>query len=249
MKYWIVLAGLIAVVGWCGEPRKIVPMQSSPDQIYLHLRDRKTVLPASDCSPLDLSACNPQKGARPVTDISLRYIQLDADPELEAILLTQAPEEWTYMVFVFDKQRQWNLVGSFNCYRNCHVDRFVQVARLIDTSPVMLLIGRDQSGSAGYSMALEGFVLNGGKLYPSLQITELQAMVFPQPNRLEERLYEKGGRLIVESIRQDGKKGQQSRTCSVMRWDQRRLEFVEEAGNSGPCDLKAARKLPIHFLR
>ena len=65
-----------------------------------------------DCKALDLWECHPDDPTR-VTDVSVRWVQLDDDPELEAIIVTQAKSENTYAAFVFDKKGTWSLVGSF----------------------------------------------------------------------------------------------------------------------------------------
>jgi len=43
----------------------------------------------------------------------MRWVQLDEDPELEAILVIEARAEHTYAAYIFDKNGTWNLVGSF----------------------------------------------------------------------------------------------------------------------------------------
>ena len=45
--------------------------------------------------------------------MSVRWVQLDEDPELEAILVTEAKAENTCAAYIFDKRGAWNLVGSF----------------------------------------------------------------------------------------------------------------------------------------
>src|SRR5260370_35732114 len=95
-----------------GQSLPVRPMQMDPDQLARSLRTREPLIPATDCHALDLRECNPDEPAR-VTDISLRWVQLDDDPELEAILVTEAKAENTYAAYVFDKQGMWNLVESF----------------------------------------------------------------------------------------------------------------------------------------
>ena len=69
-------------------------------------------MPIADCTALDLWECHSDYPER-VSDVSLRWVQLDDDPELEAILIVEAKAEWTYVAYVFDKQESWKMVGSF----------------------------------------------------------------------------------------------------------------------------------------
>ena len=118
----------------------LVPMRMDPDQLLRSLRDKTPAMPRADCGALDLPGCQPEE---PVSDISLRWVQLDDDPELEAILITETKAARTYFAFVFDKQAAWNMVGNFNCYRNCDVNQLIRVQRLTGDSPSLLLLYRD----------------------------------------------------------------------------------------------------------
>lgn len=60
----------------------VIPMQNNdPDQLAQNLRLKKP-LPAADCNALDLWECHSDEPTR-ITDISVRWVQLDEDPELE----------------------------------------------------------------------------------------------------------------------------------------------------------------------
>jgi hypothetical protein len=84
----------------------VVPIQSAPDQLARCLRDRNVSMPAADCKALDLWECHPDEPAR-VKDITVRWVQLDDDSDLEAVLLTEAKAEHTYAAYAFDKQSTW----------------------------------------------------------------------------------------------------------------------------------------------
>ncbi len=122
-------------------------MQTGPDQLARSLRDAAPLIPAADCGALDLGACSAE-WPKPVEDIWVRWVQLDNDPELEAVLVLRADAEWTHLAYVFDRQRKWNLVGSFDCYRHyCDPNNLVRVQRLTLDSPPLVLVYRDEGGS------------------------------------------------------------------------------------------------------
>ena len=118
-------------------------MQMGPDQIMQSLRDRKPLMPAADCHALDLWECHPDEPAR-VADISIRWVQLDEDPELEAVLVTEAKAEFSYAAHIFDKRIQWNLVGSFFCRtERCDGNTLIRVQKLTEDMPPLLFRHRD----------------------------------------------------------------------------------------------------------
>src|SRR5262249_54459530 len=147
-----------------------VPMHMGPDELARSLRTRQPPMPPTDCRALDLWECHPDEPTRP-TDISLRWVQLDGDPEMEAVIVTEAKAEWAWVAYVFDHQGTWNLVGSFFCRRCRDGNDLIRVQKLTEDSPPLLLLNRDLGGSGSSILSTEVFQLRGGKLWPVLLVT------------------------------------------------------------------------------
>ena len=91
----ITLLMLLLAAGLCAQPLPVVAMQFNPDQIALSLRTLKPPMPAADCTALHLLECRQDFGApQGVDEIALRWVQLDDDPQLEAILVTPLGPRW-----------------------------------------------------------------------------------------------------------------------------------------------------------
>lgn len=75
---WFLCLILSAALAYADEPK---PLQFTPDQIVLSLRTTKPPMPPADCAALSVFACK-LEFPMPVRDISIRWIQLDDDPEL-----------------------------------------------------------------------------------------------------------------------------------------------------------------------
>lgn len=96
-------------------------------------------MPAPDCKTLDPGECHPDDPTR-VTDISVRWVQLDDDPELEAIIVTEAKSENAHAAYIFDKRGAWNLVGSFFAQRSRDGQELIRVQKLTEDSPALLVV-------------------------------------------------------------------------------------------------------------
>lgn len=92
----------------------------------------------------------------------MRCVQLDADPELEAILVTEAKAENAYAAFVFDKARTWNLAGSVFDHQGTRDGQgMMRVQKLTEDSPVLVLVTRDLGGGGSLLWVTEAFELRG----------------------------------------------------------------------------------------
>ncbi len=204
----------------------VVPMHMDPDQVAHSLRERIPLMPAADCSALDLWECHPDEPAR-VTDISLQWVQLDDDPELEAVLITEAKAEDSYAAYVFDKQGTWNLVGSFFC-RNHRCDRYslIRVKKLTEDSPPLLLCYRDLGGSDSSIMTTEAFQLRGGKLWPAFQVTNYEDNTLAPPHAQRQEVSASANRIVLHTSREEPPGHVSKSTCEVKRWDAARHTFV-----------------------
>lgn len=154
------------------QPLPVKSMSMAPDQIAQSLRTGQPAMVPSDCDALDLWECTKDERKR-VTDISLRWVQLDSDSDLEAILVLATPAEMGNVAYVFDKQDTWKLVGSFFCLSNrCNVNTLVRVQQLTDDSPPLLLCYRDLGGSGSSIQGIEGYGLRDGRLWPAFELTK-----------------------------------------------------------------------------
>jgi hypothetical protein len=235
MKTLLLAALLLTRLGAQSLP--VVPMRMDPDQIARSLRERKPLMPEADCRVLDILECHPDASAR-VTDISVRWVQLDDDLELEAVLVVDAPAEMGYMAYVFDKQRAWNLVGSFPCRdTRCDLDTMMRVRKLTDDSPPLLLCFRDLGGSASTILTTEAFQLRGGRLWPAFEVTNYQEVLDGLPYAKKQRVLVSRNRLVIHTIREEPPGQMVENKCEVRRWDTVKYTFVPVVGEQATyCD-------------
>lgn len=208
------------------QPLPIVRMETSdPDQLAQNLR-RKAPIPGRDCQALNLWECHADDATR-IGDISMRWVQLDGDPELEAILVLEAKAENTYAAYIFDKQGSWNLVGSFwDRQWTSDGQHLIRVLKLTEDSPVLTLVTRDLGGSGSVIFTTEAFHLREGQLWPVLTITGKEEHMFPSPSVSRQLLLSAPARLIISTVR-EGPAGKVVRNeCEVLRWDPKRYVFA-----------------------
>ena len=222
----------------------VVPMQTNdPEQLAQSLR-RKAPIAIGDCNALDLWECHPDQPRR-ITDISMRWVQLDEDPELEAILVTEAEAENAYAAFIFDKQGAWNLVGSF-FDRQWTRDReeLIRVQKLTQDSPSLLLVNRDLGGSGSVIFTTEAFQLREGKLWPVITITGKEENAFPSPSVRRQQILSSPSRLIIHTIREEPPGRVIQNKCEVRRWDAARHAFISVANEDVEyCDPKTGKPI------
>lgn len=226
------------------EPLEVFVLRSDPETIYRGLRTKSPV-PVADCKLLDLWECHPGNGTR-IQDISLRWVNLDKDPELEAILISEAPDEWSYVAAIFDRGQGWHLVGTFMCHRQCRVNTFANVYKLTDDSPPLLFLHRDLGGSDGYHLALEGFHLRAGRLWPVIEFTQqAEAILGGESISSRDRVYAKEKYLVIHHREIRTAKDGWKESCSVKQWNAKMFRF-EEAPERLPvfCDTKTGRPIP-----
>jgi hypothetical protein len=222
----------------------VIPMQTSDlDQLVQSLRQKKP-LPDADCKALNLWECHPNEPTR-IADISIRWVQLDEDPELEAILVTDAKAENTYAAYIFDKHGVWNLVGSF-FDSNWQTDGqdLIRVEKLTEDSPRLLLVNRDLGGSGSSILTTEAFQLRGGKLWPVITITDKFESLFPTPFIQRQQVLSTPNRLVFHASREEPPGHVVQNKCEVLRWDATTHEFVTVAKEQREyCDPKTGRPI------
>jgi hypothetical protein len=227
----------------CAQPLPVAAMKmADPEQLARGLRELKPLIAAEDCHALDLWECTPDEPRRS-TDVSVRWIQLDDDPELEVILVTEAKAEWGYAAYVFDKRSAWNLVGKFFDRRGMDRENLVRVQKLTEDSPMLVLVTRDLGGSGSSLFTTEAFQLREGKLWPVLQImdseVELGSIMVQR-----QRVFATPNRLIVHSIHEEPKGRVQDSNCEVLRWDRVKHGFLPATNEHGRyCNPKTGRPL------
>lgn len=213
------------------QPLPAVRMQWSPDQIFRSLRDKTPVMPKADCDALSLNECRPDDPMR-IKDISLRWVHLDYGPELEAILITEAPEEFTgYAAFVFHRQGGWNLVGSFFA-REDDGNGLIRVQKLIFDAPKFLLCYRYLGGMGNPAFETQVFQLREGKLWPVIEFTNYLEFLFLPHCSDRQIVYESIGsddmpsRLVIHSIHEAPPGKVVQNKCEVLRWSPQDHKFV-----------------------
>lgn len=206
----------------------VVPMKSPDlDQLVRNLRDKK-LTPTSDCNALDLLECFPADPTR-LTDLSMRWVQLDEDPELEAILTVQAPAENWYSGYVFDKQRTWNMVGSFFDKGDWRTrPTLIEANKLTYNSPVMVLVNLNLGGSGSVLLRTQVFHLRAGKLWRVMEIRGMDAMYLPPPEGvLRQHVFSTwSDRLVILTISEEPPGHIIKNECEVRRWDAIKHTFV-----------------------
>jgi len=223
----------------------VVPLQTSdPDQLAQSLRG-KDAISVTDCKALDLWECHPDDPTR-ITDISIRWVQLDDDPELEAILVTEAKDEWAYAAYVFDKQGPWNLVGSFFDRRFAKDGQgLIRVQKLTKDSPPLLLVNRDLGGSDSAIFTTEAFQLREGKLWPVITVTNKEEVSLPPHRVRRQEVLSSPNRLVIHTAREEPPGHVVQNKCEVLRWDARTHTFVPVANEQMEyCDPKTGKPIP-----
>lgn len=226
-----------------GQPLPVDPMTMDPDQLLRSLRDRSPVMPQADCHVLGLEECDPRSPLR-VRDVSIRWVQLDNDPELEAVLTVESQRTGIYGAHIFDKGRTWNLVGS--CFGRIDEDDngLIRIQRLTDDSPTLILCVHDLGGSASVIITTEAYQLRNGKLWPVFEITNYER-VDMVPSWVERRWV--GGsanRLVIHTIREEPPGVVVRNRCEVQRWDPAKYKFVPAPADANEyCDPKTGKPI------
>ena len=242
MRTWIFVTLLSATLRAQSLP--VVPMQiNDPDQLAHNLRNKKPI-PSGDCKALDLWECHPDDPTR-IADISMHWVQLDQDPELEAILVVKAEDEHTYAAYIFDKQGTWNLVGSFFDREWTNDGQYlIRVRKLTEDSPELLLVNRDLGGSGSSIFTTEAFQLRDGKLWPVITITDLEESEFPLPSVLRQQVLSSSNRLVISTVHEKPPGRVVQNECEVLRWDTTTRTFVTVASEESKyCDTKTGKSI------
>jgi hypothetical protein len=231
-QYMKTLACCLAfIIRLVAQPLPTQLMQTDPEQLARALREKRPI-PTADCKALDLWECHPEDSTR-ITDITLRWVQLDNDPELEAILTTEATAEWTFMVYIFDKQESWRMVGQFSCGRACDQNSLVRVQQLTSDSPRLLLLFWDRGGSGTVILSTDAFHLRQGRLWPVFEFRNFTESPFVKPSIKKQRVLASEQRLVIHTIEEDSAGGEPRNSCAVWRWEAAKYTFV-----ASPTDLR-----------
>lgn len=235
----ICLCGLLH--GLMAQPLPVVPMQFDPDRIFQSFRTTKPPMPAGDCAAFDVSACNASY-PEPVKDIALRWVQLDDDADLEAILTVEAEAQRTNRAFVFDKQKSWRMVGVLGHHRGADFNTMVRVARLTTDSPPLVVYSRDLGGSAHVLVTATAFHLRGGKLWPAFEIVVWEGVFLDPELNTKRYVYASENRLVIHTIRTTSARPGERHACEVMRWSSDRFSFVPSRTDRAEyCDVRSGR--------
>ncbi len=220
---------LISLSPLAAQALPVVPFQSDPEQLFRSLRNRTPPTPATDCRALDLWECHPDEPRR-AQDIALRWVQLDTDPQLEAILTLHAEAEDSNVAYVFDRAATWNLVGSFFCRRNrCDVDQMIRVHKRTLDSPPLLICYRDLGGSGTVTFVNQVFHLRAGQLWPVFQLATYEYWPFGNAQSRIRKVRASDRRLVIHTIEERPPGSAPRNTCEVWQWDAPKFTFTTNA--------------------
>ncbi len=222
------LLALFGAILHGAEALPVVPVQFTPDQIALSLRTKKPPMPPADCHALRVSACSLEYPMA-VRDISIRWVQLDDDPELEAIIIAYMETEWDYFAFIFDWKKTWNLVGNIICERHCYGNgtNFIQVHKLTENEPKFLVARRDLGGS-GHSLDTRTFFqLRGGSLLKALEVTDQYVFLTEPGYTSKVELRQSKNWLIHHTTREEPPESPSKHACKVLTWSPQQLTYIE----------------------
>jgi hypothetical protein len=222
------LLALFGAILTGAEALPVVPLQFTPDQIALSLRTTKPPMPPADCHALNAFECS-LENPTPVRDISIRWVQLDDDSELEAIIIAKMESEWDYFAFVFDWKRTWNLVGNIMCERHCYASdiNFVRAHKLTQNAPIFLIARRDLGGSGSSLDTRTFFLLRDGRLRKAFEVMD-RWVGLPPPEHTEKiELRQSGPWLIHHTIHEEPPESPARHACKVLTWSPQQLTYIE----------------------
>lgn len=231
---FVVLAGSMRAEN----PLKVVPMKMGPEQVAHMFAQQPPAFEA--CAAAGFEVCPDGFGA---PDVSLRWVQLDDGPELEAIVTTKGPGG--YVGYLFDHRGSvWNRIGPFMFFREYEGNDLFRVKKLTKDSPTVLIFTRDLGGSASTIVTTTAYHLREGKLFPVFEVTPMQWSGLPPPERMEHsEVLASKDRLVTHKVEEVEKKA--THTCEVHRWDANVHEFVAApADRTAYCDLKTGKPIP-----
>jgi hypothetical protein len=183
----------------------------------------------------------------PNREATLRWANLDADAELEAIIIDdRQEEEGSHFASIYDRYLgKWTKAGEFRCHRGCPLNSFVGVYQLTEDSPNLIFINRELGGSSGYNLALEGFLLRGGKLIPTMALTQRAETIYEfLLYAAIDAVYAHGKALVVYSRRYWHEDKAWKQTCTVMTWSSARSSFVNAPNQQAEyCDLQSGEPI------
>lgn len=167
------------------------------------------------------------------TNVRVRRVQLDRDPELEAIVQWEMPDTGAHAAVLDPAAPGWRELARFNTwwsYLPADGQRLIEARPLVDPAVHDLLV-RFKSGETEHVRhTLTLYRLRDGKLRPVLEIKESEtAMEHPSGDvfTTTAAVDFAPGRVTVKSKREPG-----GRTaCALHVWNEDRFRFDER-----PCD-------------
>lgn len=176
-----------------------------------------------------------RQGAR---EIGIERVQMDSDPEFEALVRYEKPGEGIHAVILDAGREGWMRAGGFNAWWSLTEDdrkRFVELRPAVE-APIQDVFVRTRSGGTEEErITLEIYRLREGKLVNVLSIVEyLSAMEHPSGDVFNTTvtLHSRPGRIVSESVRRPGGR----RVCTVYRWEPNSFRFQPATGElPDPC--------------
>jgi len=223
---WIVTCGwLVALVfPLTAQPLPAVPLGATPGQLSRGFGNPKGTLTPADCAALQLNDC-----AEAVEYTArLRWVQLDDDTEMEALLEVHRKVGGAGFGFILDRRKSWRVVGALNCVppRWDGTNRnWLRVKTFASGFPPLLTRTQDLGGSGQILYATEAYHLRNGRLSLAFDVRHLEEIPETRP-RERQRVYASADRVIIHTIRDHFQRGGRRQSCQAWRWDAEKFTIV-----------------------
>lgn len=162
--------------------------------------------------------------------VRLERVQLDGDPELEAVVRFEREGAGAFAVVLDSGGGGWREAGRFNTWWNfvkADGERLVELRETVETGVKDLIVRTRNGGTEDSRTVLEVWRMREGRMVAVLSVTEREtAMEHPSGDvySTAARVAFALGRVTVEAVRQPGDK----RTRAAYVWDAARFRFSAE---------------------
>lgn len=162
--------------------------------------------------------------------VRLERVQLDSDPELEALVRFERDGAGAFAVVLDFTGGEWREVGRFNTwwnYAKADGEGLVELRETVEAGVQDLVVRTRNGGTEDSRTVLEVWRLRAGKMVVVVTLTEQEtAMEHPSGEvySTAARVSFSLGRMAVENVRQPGEK----RTRAAFVWNAAQFRFIAE---------------------
>ncbi|GAB4358805.1 MAG: hypothetical protein OHK0021_03010 [Bryobacter sp.] len=217
----------------------VIPVTLSPESILRGLLNPNETLPKEICRLLDLNSCKPAESLAE-SDVALRWVNLDTDAELEAILTVGNHGMYPPSVYLFDRRDSWRMVGRFQRQKYTTRNEFLTLVETLRKDvPQWIFLERDLSGSGGL-LTLQCFALLRGSLKPMFELVLYNdQMIGNHPVTVTEHLFKSSNSDLAIYRHEWNKQNKTARhSCRQLRYSPDAEKFVETKGDLCGADGK-----------